>query len=389
MSSMQLLDLNSSTVAENAFCPQASRSGLFFLNLSSFILEGIVQMVICLLGIIGNIVSIFLLSRPELRSFFNQLLGILASFDLVYLITIFIESIRMLGYQTNVHVLLFPYFLYPVSFIAMSCSTFSTISVALERYIAVYYPLHYNRILMDATSHRGRLLTYFVPIICLGIIINIPKFLESQVIFKENGSPQIGVTDLRTNHLYITYYHNFFRILFIGVIPFLSIVFLNISIYLSLKRRRKGKRRNLEHLSLVLIMIVSTFVICHFPSLILNMHEMFVIDKIKLCKQTTLGGFPVWIIFSGFVSDILLVINSSANLFIYFIIGPEFRKQFHRYILCKKNGEESVCKCLQSSEIQPCRICGKVRRRMELSKENASVGNSRQDLNTNQMAGKC
>ena len=278
---------------DSFICPRVTDEQLEFLNLSSLILEGIIQMIICSLGIMGNTASIYLLSRPELKSSFNQLLAVLASFDLLYLITMFLESMRILGCETDFHIFMFPYFLYPINFIAMTGSIFMTVAVATERYIAVYYPLYYNKILTDTTSHRGRLLTYLLPVTILAIIINIPKFLESKVAHMEDGSVYIDVTDLRTHYLYITYYHNWFRMMVIGIIPFCAIFFLNISIYLSVKRRRKGRRRKEEHLSLVLIIIVSTFVICNLPYLLLNMHEIFVLDNIDRCNETLLGGFPI------------------------------------------------------------------------------------------------
>ena len=41
--------------------------------------------------------------------------------------------------------------------------------------------------------------------------------------------------------------------------------------------------------------------------MILNLHEMFILDWIHECRQSSLGGFPVWSIVLGFVSHVLLV----------------------------------------------------------------------------------
>ena len=137
---------------DSEICPRVTDEQLEFLNLSSLILEGIIQMIICMFGIMGNTASIYLLSRPELKSSFNQLLAVLASFDLLYLITMFLESMRILGCETDFHIFMFPYFLYPINFIAMTGSIFMTVGAAPERYIAVYYPLYYNKILTDTSS---------------------------------------------------------------------------------------------------------------------------------------------------------------------------------------------------------------------------------------------
>ena len=59
--------------------------------------------------------------------------------------------------------------------------------------------------------------------------------------------------------------------------------------------------------------------------------ELFFISS---CKETELGGFPIWIIILGFVSHILLVLNSMVNLLIYCLVGTKFRKAFLKVPIC-------------------------------------------------------
>jgi hypothetical protein len=78
-----------------------------------------------------------------------------------------------------------PFFSYPVLFglvhIWRACSTYLTVSVTLERYIAVCYPL------MKAIKHRYLL----VPTITFAILYNLPKFFEFRTLFVD-GSPLYG-----------------------------------------------------------------------------------------------------------------------------------------------------------------------------------------------------
>ena len=83
----------------------------------------------------GNIASIFLLTRKELSSFFNQLLAVLCTFDMIYLLTMMLEAIRNLGLETSVHVIIFSYLLYPLNAIAMMGSIYMTIVIGFERYL--------------------------------------------------------------------------------------------------------------------------------------------------------------------------------------------------------------------------------------------------------------
>ena len=50
-------------------------------------------MILAALGVLTNLISIYVLSRKELRNTFNQLLITLAIFDILYLCLVFIDSI--------------------------------------------------------------------------------------------------------------------------------------------------------------------------------------------------------------------------------------------------------------------------------------------------------
>ena len=92
-----------------------------------------------------------------------------------------LESLQRLDFETPIHTILYPHFLYPLSAIALSGSIYMTVAVAIERYIAVYHPLDYNRVVQDSTSHLRRLLCYLLPVIVFSVVFNIPKFFESKV----------------------------------------------------------------------------------------------------------------------------------------------------------------------------------------------------------------
>ena len=49
--------------------------------------------------------------------------------------------------MTYLHIILFPYFLYPGQIIVMSASVLMTVAIAMERYVAVHYPLDYNQVI--------------------------------------------------------------------------------------------------------------------------------------------------------------------------------------------------------------------------------------------------
>eukprot|EP00095_Tigriopus_kingsejongensis_P002978 maker-scaffold267_size230776-snap-gene-1.27 protein:Tk02978 transcript:maker-scaffold267_size230776-snap-gene-1.27-mRNA-1 annotation:"fmrfamide receptor-like isoform x1" len=107
-----------------------------------FWIQGILLCVVGIIGIIGNTVSIVVLSRPEMLSVFNQILVVMTAFDTVYLLT----SIAEFSFVESFHLTsewydrLFVYFLYPLHNITLCCSIFSHVVLAFERYLAVCHP---------------------------------------------------------------------------------------------------------------------------------------------------------------------------------------------------------------------------------------------------------
>lgn len=77
-----------------------------------------------------------------MRNSFNLLLIALICFDSWYLFGSLLGSLkRGLDLKLQLQTLLFPHLIYPSMFISMSASIFMTVAIALERYIAVHYPI--------------------------------------------------------------------------------------------------------------------------------------------------------------------------------------------------------------------------------------------------------
>ena len=103
-------------------CPHATDEELFQLMNLNFLLEGVLQLIISCLGVAGNTISIFLLLGRQLKNSFNKLLAVLAVFDLIYLVTMMVDSMSKLGLENDLHILMFPYILHPLNSISMMCS---------------------------------------------------------------------------------------------------------------------------------------------------------------------------------------------------------------------------------------------------------------------------
>ncbi|TRY79731.1 hypothetical protein TCAL_16111, partial [Tigriopus californicus] len=221
-------------------CPKFEPSDDHFIKQWAFWTDGVTKTIVAILGIIGNIVAIRVLTRVSMRNSFNLLLVTLALIDSTYLVGAILESLRKRFHvESDLQLVMFPYFLYPLNSIALTASIFMTVAIALERYIAVHYPLDYNRAMNDLGAMQRRLLKYVIPVIFFSVAFNLTKFLESEVAYQNvtntltnttQSKPFLQVTELRTNPIFSAY-SNWSRLIVIGIVPFLKLVFFNWNIF--------------------------------------------------------------------------------------------------------------------------------------------------------------
>lgn len=114
-----------------------------------FWLCGIILNIVGFIGILGNVLSMVILSRPQMRSSINYLLIGLARCDTVLIITsILLFGFRSIypytGYLFFYNYYIYPHlapYIYPLATIAQTASIYLTLMVSLERYVAVCHPL--------------------------------------------------------------------------------------------------------------------------------------------------------------------------------------------------------------------------------------------------------
>ncbi|XP_067139279.1 FMRFamide receptor [Centruroides vittatus] len=181
---------------------------------------GVAIIVVVILGCIGNIMSLFVLSRPELRSSINCGLQGLAVFDTLLIATsLFIFGFPGLGQKIKsfqhhygyIYLKMVPV-LYPLAHIAKTGSIWTTVIVTVERYVAVCHPLKARSI---CTCSRARFCNFFILLFSIGY--NVPRFFEVEVkSFNDTNNETCLAcpTQFRTNETYYRVYYVGLNILF-------------------------------------------------------------------------------------------------------------------------------------------------------------------------------
>lgn len=105
--------------------------------------------VISVLGIMGNLLSMLILSRPQMKSSISAVLFGLACCDTVLLIcSILLFSLTAVypytGYLRSYYYYWYPNMssiLFPIAMTAQTSSAYLTITVSFERFLVVHFPL--------------------------------------------------------------------------------------------------------------------------------------------------------------------------------------------------------------------------------------------------------
>ena len=248
-------------------------------------LEGCIQIFINLFGIFGNLVSIPVLLSKDQKSVFYMTLTILSFFDSIFNVTDILESIRKIHYDRNscteasfiqeIHVFLWPHFLYPLRSIAMVCSIYMTVVLAIERYIAVSRPFLTYTADNNRTWKSMIRYTSAMVIVIVGFHISLFAEFTVETLYYEcsnNGSStgeqlnfstyqqrmhqnavdqtkinlpfevavqEIQWTSLRINPSYIACYKTAFQALLTGITPLLALCIMNYLIYKHIRNRRQ------------------------------------------------------------------------------------------------------------------------------------------------------
>lgn len=155
------------------------------------------------------------------------------------------------------------------------------------------------------------------------------------------------VSEFGRNAVFDIVYFNVFYTLIVLILPLLLLVGFNAQ----LVRKLQASKRHMIELSgsnnylglqeknaiVVLVVIVVVLVVCHTPDRIVTVLKM----------MTSLPGSasgwrrrcPHPIFFASNLSNLLVVLNSSANFFIYYV----FRKGFRRHLAAKADGARRRC----------------------------------------------
>ncbi|XP_046462661.1 FMRFamide receptor-like isoform X2 [Daphnia pulex] len=316
-------------VLPNVSAANISEPEKSYFPLFEFVISLVLLIVVALPGLVGNFISIFILSRPQMRTSLNVILIGLASFDSILLLTsillFVIPSIYAYSgvgefYYRHIHPLITPY-TFVLGTTAQTSSVYLTLTVTVERYIAVCHPL---RARSWCTCKRGRMAVVIIGICSL--FYNFPRFFEVErclYVDSELGESWIMLipSPLRNDKTYVTWYIVSLYFIIMNFVPFTLLAILNGAIYKQVRKANRerslltnSQKREIG-LATMLLCVVAVFFIFNILAMVVNIFE---VANILVDEMTR-------------VSNLLVSVNSSVNFVIYCIFGDKFQRLFLRY----------------------------------------------------------
>ncbi|OWF42517.1 FMRFamide receptor-like [Mizuhopecten yessoensis] len=317
-----------------------------------YYLMGICGMSLCCLGIIGNILSVIVLSQRLMRSSTYSYLSALALSDSFFLFMTMLLLIKdtkkpvksEIRWMEPYYVYMFPY-VHPTALTFQVTSIWLTLAFTVDRYIMICHPFKAERWCSVSRARK-----VICGLVTAGFLYNIPRFFEYKAEQEQFHLPAdiianftipspllIKLTKFGSSNLFREIIHSWLYLICVAGIPFLALVVLNTFLIRAVhESRKKGlqlnskdKRRN--DTTIMLIGVVIIFLLCQGPALVSRM--IWALDF--NAAFTSLS----WYTFSE-VSNFLVIINSAINIVPYYFFGKKFRRQFWR----------TFCSCILTKE---------------------------------------
>jgi hypothetical protein len=153
---------------------------------------------------------------------------------------------------------------------------------------------------------------------------------------------QLRATKMRIDHNYVLWYINISNFLLTVLIPVGVLIYLNCKIYRALHhflaRRPSAMTANLKKSQArtqrasdvkkvcILFSIVVILVICHSLRVVLNVDEVIDLTRFKEQMEKGCNARKLWNEMVVRINQLLIIINSSANFFVYVCVDKGFQK---------------------------------------------------------------
>ncbi|CAJ0564592.1 unnamed protein product, partial [Mesorhabditis spiculigera] len=286
----------------------------------NFAVSGVLLALVGLVGLVGNVLVVRVyLSRSQRIHSTPIYLAALATSDFFLILTAMFLFVLEAWRHHNYPFLAWLYttgapFIFPLAAVFQTSSVYLCVAAAVDCFITVVLPTSVRQ--LYCTPRRAKITVIWIMNFC--VFYNIPHAFEIEKVpcIGDNGlSSQICPTDIRKDPIYYTIYYTYMYTTFLAVGPLILLILLNICVVYTVVTRKEDNGEESDTVSLILV--VFFFIFCNFTALLVNFLEL-----IFMYQVGQLGDILVYLVD---LSNLLIVINATANFFCYFLFGVSFR----------------------------------------------------------------
>ena len=256
-------------------------------------------------------------------------------------------------------------------------SLWISLAVTIDRWILICYPVYSKRF---CRLQHARLLClvlfllaliYSIPLIFEYEIIRIPSVHQMLHADADSSEASLlitkGYSDLGKRRSF-RWCYMFFNLIFVYLLPSLSIVTLNIQLIgalhrlksrrKDLKRSNRGCRRHRRRrghskysVTILVITMVCTLLVCRSPTFVLWILWSFE-STIKIFFHSS---FSVWIRRFHRLANLIALINAATNFIPFCVFGQLFRHQCLNIYCCRRPTSEQLARQARNNYRENCR----------------------------------
>ena len=301
------------------------------LNLIHWVFEYPLTLIICIVGIIGNFLSILVWKRLEKKLAkpnrnVARLFGILAAVDLCVLVfTILVDVIPAASPSIKYvyeYIIFFIWFGHPLHFYFLFVSIFMAASVSIDRLKLIVYPFYSMR------SGRQFFSCAIVLVFGFATVLNIPSFFEYEITHESNSTVMLSKVNYTSNI-------RLRNIVFVShcaagvVVPWLTVLIANSIILFRTyyrtavdlpKKFKKNRRQSNEHRHMTATLLLLT------GTCLLTLSVQCISRCILMFARHDHPFFHSIEAAARF-GHIAIPLNSALNIGLFSLPGKQFRKE--------------------------------------------------------------
>ena len=304
-------------------------------RLYSFIVYTLIMGTLVVVGFIGNSLTFVVFWKGNFKSSTSFLFLSLSLIDSTLLltafplvsVTTFVDYTGWLQGYSRLHPYLIVYVL-PTCQLAKTAAIWVVVLVAVNRYIIVCLPL---RAPQWCTLSKVKI--QLAVVLIAAVLCNIPKFAELGVAYNTKLMLNNDTLDIAYPYytmfgkvrVFYRLYDTIFRLLFLLVLPLLTLAVITIRLVKAMKAHRRmqlemksSSQHNFGNVTFSLVIVVIVFIACQVPTFV----SRDVLYEVLPSEAINCGGA---IFYFSPIADMLVVLNSSINFFIYIVANKAFR----------------------------------------------------------------